>query len=62
MTLQKKEEELMIQNPTFVSQYQKRVELVHDVLRHGTELSEEQSRVLAVDLLHTLDTLPERVR
>lgn len=57
-----KKEELMTTTPAFLSPYQKRLELVQRIVREDTGLSEEQSRALAVHVLHTLDTLPETIR
>lgn len=52
----------MTQSTVFVSRYEKRVKLVQDILREETKLSEEQSRTLAIRLVHKLDTIPETVR
>lgn len=52
----------MTQSTVFLSRYEKRVKLVQDILREETKLSEEQSRVLAIRLVHKLDTIPEPVR
>jgi hypothetical protein len=62
MTLPQKEEEPMITTTAYVSRYEKRVKLVEGIVREDTGLSPEQSHILAVRLLHTLDTLPETLR
>ncbi|MEV5714570.1 DUF6307 family protein [Amycolatopsis mediterranei] len=46
----------------FVSRYDLRVKLLRDVLKETTKLSDNACQELAVRLLHTMDTIPERVR
>ncbi|NBH04092.1 DUF6307 family protein [Amycolatopsis sp. SID8362] len=52
----------MTTNAAFVSRYDLRVELVRDVLKENTELSDDACQALAVRLLHTMDAVPERMR
>ena len=53
---------------TYVSQYQRRIDLVVAALRDdpdtspGEKVSEETARRLAVRVLHALDHIPETVR
>ena len=52
----------MTTNVAFVSRYDLRVKLVRDVLKENTKLSDNACQELAVQLLHTMDTVPERTR
>lgn len=52
----------MTTNTAFVSRYDLRVKLVRDVLKENTKLSDSACQELAVRLLHTMDTVPERTR
>ncbi|HWD04421.1 MAG TPA: DUF6307 family protein [Amycolatopsis sp.] len=52
----------MTTDATYVSRYDRRVELVRAVLKENTKLSDKACRSLAVILLHTMDTVPERMR
>ncbi|MEV4049792.1 DUF6307 family protein [Amycolatopsis sp. NPDC049688] len=52
----------MTTEATFASRYDQRVRLVRDVLKENTELSDTAAQALAVQLLHTMDTIPERMR
>lgn len=52
----------MTSNTVFVSPYEKRVKLVQDVLKEHTKHSEKECRALAVWVLRTLDTIPEKIR
>jgi len=52
----------MTTKTAFVSRYDLRVKLVRDVLKENTKLSDSACRELAVRLLHTMDTVPERTR
>ncbi len=52
----------MTTDVAFVSRYDLRVELVRDVLKQNTKLSDSASRELAVRLLHAMDSIPERMR
>jgi len=54
--------EIMTTETALVSRYELRVKLVRDVLKENTKLSDSESRALAVRLLHTMDSIPERVR
>ncbi|WP_086853481.1 DUF6307 family protein [Amycolatopsis kentuckyensis] len=46
----------------FASRYELRVKLVRDVLKENTKLSDKEIQALAVQLLHTMDSIPERMR
>ncbi len=53
----------MTTDATFASRYDLRVRLVRDVLKENTKLSGTAcQQALAVQLLHTMDTIPERMR
>ena len=52
----------MTTEAAFVSRYDLRVELVRDVLKENTKLSDTACQALAVRLLHTMDTIPEQMR
>ncbi len=52
----------MTMDVAFVSRYDLRIKLVQDVLKENTDLSETACQALAVRLLHTIDTVPERMR
>ncbi|WP_410677029.1 DUF6307 family protein [Amycolatopsis sp. cmx-4-68] len=52
----------MTTDTAFVSRYDLRIAQVRDVLKENTKLSEDACRTLAVQLLHTMDTVPERMR
>lgn len=52
----------MATNAAFASRYDLRVKMVLDVLKKNTKLSDTECRELAVLLLHTMDTIPERIR
>jgi len=52
----------MTTNVVFVSRYDLRVKLVRDILKENTKLSDTSCQELAVQLLHTMDTIPERMR
>jgi hypothetical protein len=52
----------MTTEAAFVSRYDLRVKAVRDVLKENTKLSDNACEALAVRLLNTLDTTPERVR
>lgn len=52
----------MTSNTVFVSPYEKRVKLVQNILKEHTKHSDEECRALAVQVLHTLDTIPEKMR
>lgn len=47
---------------THVSAYERRLEVVEDVLTSRTELDAKATRNLAVHVLRALDHIPERVR
>jgi Family of unknown function (DUF6307) len=44
------------------SLYDQRVGVVQDVVRHNTRLGKKTSVELAVQVLHALDHIPEKVR
>ncbi|HVV14675.1 DUF6307 family protein [Amycolatopsis sp.] len=46
----------------YVSQYEHRIELVEAVLKGKSTLSDQECHALAVQVLHTLDAIPEKVR
>ncbi|MFJ6677377.1 DUF6307 family protein [Actinosynnema sp. NPDC091369] len=48
--------------PTYLSLYERRVELVQEALSAHSDLSRKDARGLAVHVLHALDRIPERVR
>lgn len=52
----------MTTDTAFLSRYDLRVKLVQDVLKDNTELSDQACQALAVRLLDTMDTIPERMR
>lgn len=52
----------MTTDVAFVSRYDLRVKLVQDVLKENTKLSDKACQALAVQLLQTMDTIPERMR
>jgi Family of unknown function (DUF6307) len=52
----------MTSNTLFVSRYDYRVKLAQDIVKENTQLSDQECRALAVRLVHTLDTIPEKVR
>ncbi|ADJ47339.1 hypothetical protein AMES_5514 [Amycolatopsis mediterranei S699] len=52
----------MTTEAAFASRYDLRVKLVRDVLKENTKLSDTACRALAVQLLHTMDTIPEQLR
>ncbi|MGW7538141.1 DUF6307 family protein [Amycolatopsis sp. NPDC054798] len=52
----------MATDVAFVSRYDLRVEMVRDVLKKNTKLSDAECQELAVRLLRTVDTVPERIR
>jgi hypothetical protein len=45
-----------------VSRYQQRVKLVQDVVKAHSRLDDKVAFEIAVDVLHALDTIPEKVR
>jgi hypothetical protein len=51
----------MTSTTPFVSRYDQRVKLLQDVLKEDTKLTDDKSHKLAVRLLHTLDTIPEKL-
>jgi hypothetical protein len=52
----------MTSNPVYVSPYERRVQLVADVLKGQSKLTDKECHALAVRVLHTLDTIPEKIR
>lgn len=52
----------MTTDATFVSRYDLRIKMVRDVLKENTKLTDNDCQALAVRLLHTVDTIPERMR
>ncbi|MEJ2854236.1 MULTISPECIES: DUF6307 family protein [unclassified Saccharothrix] len=47
---------------TYVSTYERRVELVREALTAHSRLSRQDARALAVHVLDVLDHIPEKVR
>jgi hypothetical protein len=45
-----------------VTRYQQRVKLVQDVVKAHSGLDDKVAHEIAVDVLHALDTIPEKVR
>ncbi|WP_367127692.1 DUF6307 family protein [Saccharothrix sp. HUAS TT1] len=48
--------------PTYLSLYERRIELVREALSAHSELSRKDARDLAVHVLHALDRIPENLR
>ena len=46
----------------FVSRYERRVKLAQDVVQSRTTLDDNAAFELAVQLVHALDTVPEKTR
>jgi hypothetical protein len=46
----------------FVSRYQQRVKVAQDVVQSRTTLDDKAAFDLAVQLVHVLDTVPEKTR
>jgi hypothetical protein len=47
---------------TFRTPYEKRVELVKQTLMTSSTLDDDSAGKLAVQVLHTLDSIPEKIR
>ena len=47
---------------TFRTPYEKRVELVKQTLMTSSTLDDDKAGKLAVQVLHTLDSIPEKIR
>lgn len=47
---------------TPMSRYDRRVKLVHDIVRAHSALDDKTAFEIAVNILHALDTVPEKVR
>jgi Family of unknown function (DUF6307) len=47
---------------TFRTPYEKRVELVKQTLMTSSTLDDDSAGKLAVQVLHALDSIPERIR
>lgn len=52
----------MVSPETFRSPYEKRVELVRQTLMTASTLDSDAAGKLAVLVLHTLDSIPEKIR
>ena len=52
---------MTLENP-FVSRYEKRVKLIQDVVQSQTTLDDKAAYLLAVEMVRTLDTIPEKTR
>jgi hypothetical protein len=46
----------------FISRYEQRVTFVQDVLKNNSELGDDASRELAVQVVYAIDHIPEPVR
>ena len=47
---------------TFRTPYEIRVELVKDTIKAGSKLADKAAGDLAVDVLHALNSIPEKIR
>ncbi len=52
----------MATSTTFRSPYEKRVQLVSDTIEGNSKLGGKAAGELAVQVLHALDSIPEKVR
>jgi hypothetical protein len=52
----------MKSNSTLHSPYEIRLELVQETLREYSSLDDAAARELAVHVLHTLNSIPEKIR
>lgn len=52
----------MTTGTTFVSRYDQRVKLVHDIVTEHTKLDSKAASELAMLVLHAIDSIPEKVR
>jgi Family of unknown function (DUF6307) len=59
---EQEKEAKMTSKPVYVSPYERRVQLVANVLKGQSKLSAKECHALAVQVLHTLDTIPEKIR
>lgn len=46
----------------FISRYDRRVRLVHEIVKEHSTVDDETAAAIAVQVLHALDTVPEKVR
>jgi hypothetical protein len=46
-------------NAVFVSRYEKRVQIVQEVLKGNSKLSDKATRQLAVEVVDAIDHIPE---
>lgn len=52
----------MADEPRPMSLYQQRVQLVRDVVKANSQLDDEAASAIAVQVLHSLDRIPEKIR
>lgn len=52
----------MTAETVFVSRYDQRVKLVHDIVAAHTKLDSKAASEIAVLVLHAIDSIPEKVR
>lgn len=52
----------MTTDTTVVTRYDRRLNLVRDVVKAHSKLGDQAAAELAVQMLHVLDTVPEHVR
>jgi len=52
----------MKKNDKLTSPYHQRIQMVVETIQRHEKLSDEAASALAVQVLHTLDHIPERVR
>lgn len=45
-----------------MSRYDRRVKLVHDIIKTRSEVDDKDAREIAVSILHALDRIPEKIR
>lgn len=52
----------MTTEPRSMSRYDKRVKVVSDIVKAHSQLDDTTASGIAVQVLHALDTIPEKVR
>lgn len=52
----------MATSTTLQTPYQKRVQLVQDIIRNNSKIGDKAAGELAVHVLHALDSVPEKMR
>jgi Family of unknown function (DUF6307) len=53
---------VMAAETVYVSRYHQRVKLVQDIVKAQSGLDDKVAAEIAVQVLHALDTIPEKVR